>query len=58
MKKKFHMENRKQLKAQDNNLITKVVNLLTTIASEEILSKPNITSHSVRIGLDKALIHF
>ena len=52
------MENKKQLKTQDNNLITKVVNLLTTIASEEILSKPNITSHSVRIGLDKALIHF
>lgn len=52
------MENRKQLKDQYNNLMTKVVNLLTTMISEEILSKPNINSHSVRIGLDKALIHF
>ena len=52
------MENIKQLKAQDNNLITKVVNLLTTMLSEKILSKPNINSHSFRIRLDKALIHF
>ena len=52
------MENKKQLKTQDNNLITKVVNLFTSKVSEEILSKPNITSHSFRIGLDRALIHF
>ena len=30
--------------------ITKAVNLLTRTVSEEILSKPNITSHSFRIG--------
>ena len=30
--------------------ITKAVNLLTRKVSEEILSKPNITSHSFRIG--------
>jgi hypothetical protein len=30
--------------------ITKAVNLVTRRVSEEILSKPNITSHSFRIG--------
>ena len=30
--------------------MTKAVNLLTRVVSEEILSKPNITSHSFRIG--------
>ena len=30
--------------------ITKAVNLVTRMVSEEILSKPNITSHSFRIG--------
>ena len=30
--------------------ITKAVNLLTRKVSEEILNKPNITSHSFRIG--------
>ena len=30
--------------------ITKAVNLVTRTVSEEILSKPNITSHSFRIG--------
>ena len=30
--------------------LTKTVNLLTRTVSEEILSKPNITSHSFRIG--------
>ena len=30
--------------------ITKVVNLVTRTVSEEISSKPNITSHSFRIG--------
>jgi site-specific recombinase XerD len=30
--------------------ITKAVNLVTRTVSEEIISKPNITSHSFRIG--------
>ena len=30
--------------------ITKAINLVTRMVSEEILSKPNITSHSFRIG--------
>lgn len=37
-------------KALTRETITKAVNLLTRKVSEEILNKPNITSHSFRIG--------